>query len=136
MKLHDLFGIVHVVRAPAPAIATGTTTETVLGTSPVKGVVALVKYTPLTTLTGAATNNRKLTIFNRKADGTGTTAVATLTYASGVSATALIPSVLTLSTTAADLNVAAGDVLTLMSDINGTGLAQPVGAIQVDIQGG
>ena len=133
--IHDLPGVIHVVRGPAPAVATATTTETVLGTVPFKGVVSLAKFTALTTLTGAATNNRTMAIFNRKGDGSGTTSIAALTYASGVNATALVPSVLTLSTTASDLQVAAGDVLTLVSTANASGLAQPVGAIQVDIQG-
>lgn len=91
-----------------------------------------VTWIPAAAVTGAATNNFALQAKNTGLLGAGTTAVTTAkTYASGTNSVALSPEALTLSSTAADLNMAAGEVLTLVRTVNGTGLASPHGHIEI-----
>lgn len=83
-------------------------------------------------ITGAATNNFLISFFNRGAAGAGTVQWGTaITYASGVNATKANPNVVTLSSTAADLLVAAGDVISAEITSNGTGLICPGGTVQL-----
>ena len=53
--------------------------------------------------------------------------------ANGVNATAFDEKTITLTGTAADLNVTAGDVLALFSDSNGTGIVDPGGLVKVSL---
>ena len=83
-------------------------------------------------VTGAATNNFAVAVRNEGTDGTGSTAVTdTKTYDNGVDAVAQVPEDLTLSSTAANLDVDAGEVLSLVRTVNNTGLASPSGVVQV-----
>ena len=97
------------------------------------GVVTAVSYVPAATITGAATNNRTVNLVNKGAAGAGTTVIATLNFASGVNATADIAKVITLSGTAANKAVVAGDVLQWQSVHVGTGIADPGGLAVVQI---
>lgn len=73
-------------------------------------------------LTGAATNHPKFSIINKGAAGTGTTEMAALAFATtAVTAGAGAPKALTLSTTPANLLVAAGDIIAIVSEQVGTG---------------
>lgn len=94
---------------------------------PRAGTVQAVYYVPVTTITGAATNNRTHSVINKGQAGAGTTVAATLNYASGTNAPANQSRIIALSGTAADLNVAEGDVLNLSSAAVGTGIADPGG---------
>lgn len=97
--------------------------------------VTAVYWTPNAAVTGANTNNFALGVVNKGAAGSGTTAVTTVkTYASGTNSAANVAETFTLSSTAADLNLAAGDVLALARTVNGTGLASPAGVVNVHYQ--
>lgn len=116
-----------------PATAAGADAEFVLFTAPYACTVTSVKYTATTVLTGADTDSRTLTIYNRKGDASGTTKVAEKAYTAGVNSAALVPTAVTLSGTAANKVLAAGEVVTLKSLHVGAGLADPGGMIQVEI---
>jgi hypothetical protein len=101
--------------------------------APYAGIVTGVTYVPVTAITGAATNNRTHSVVNKAQDGTGTTSVATLNYASGTDAVAFDENTITLSSTAADKVVAAGDILSVNSTHIGTGIADPGGTMFIEI---
>lgn len=97
------------------------------------GVVKSVSYVPAAAITGAATNNRTLSLVNKGAAGAGTTVIATLNFASGTNAAADVARAITLSGTAANLAVAVGDILQWQSTHIGTGIADPGGLAVVTI---
>lgn len=114
------------------AVATvGNDLDTVIGQAGFAGVVAKVEYVPLSAITGAATNNRTLSLINKGQAGSGTTVVASLNFGNGTNATAANEVALTLSVTAADLVIAEGDTLVWRSLHIGTGIADPGGLARV-----
>lgn len=115
------------------AVAQGSTATTPVARAPFAGVVSSVAAILSAALTGANTNTRKLSLINKKQDGSGSTVVATLQFNSGTNAVAFDETALTLSGTAANLNVAAGDVLALESAAVGTGIADPGGLVAITI---
>jgi len=85
-------------------------------------------------ITGANTNNFTVSFFNRTT-GAGTVAWATaITYASGTNATKATPIALTLSSTASDLVVAAGDFIAVELSTTGSGLLCPGGVCDVIVR--
>jgi hypothetical protein len=118
-------------RVQAPAVATAGNDSS----NPVKvieaGVVTAVNYTPIATITGAATNNRTLNVINKGPTGALSTSVATLNYANAVNTSAWNPQAIALSGTAANLVVAAGDVLQWQSLHVGTGITDPGGEVEI-----
>jgi hypothetical protein len=125
--------LVRVIEESVPAAATAVSDDTLLAQSPYAGTVSAVQYVPEAAITGAATNNRTVSLVNKGQAGSGTTVVATLTFASGTNATANNEVSLTLSSTAADLVVAESDTLQWRSIANGTGLADPGGIARVSV---
>jgi hypothetical protein len=121
----------HRLQSRVAAAAAGATQNTVVGDAPEDTTVTAVSYEPDATITGAATNNRTFNLLNRGQDGTGATVVASLTFAAGTNIAAGDEGALTLSGTAANLNVNAGDVLSLQEVVAGTGLANPGGLCKV-----
>lgn len=119
--------------ASLPAVATGTDSDVAVFIAPFDCVVTGVTYTPNATITGANSNTRALRLRNKGLTGAGSTVVAELQFDSGVNATAFDEKAITLSGTAANLNLAAGDVLALFSDAVGTGLADPGGLLRVSV---
>ena len=111
--------------------------EVILGKSAIAGTVTAAELLPNATQNGAATDNRTWTVYNRKGDGTGTTVVTTFTNSANDTAhnlTAYKSKTLTLTSTAADLVVAVGDVLTVKSAHNGTGgIADVGGKVRVTV---
>ncbi len=94
-----------------------------------------VRWIPAAAVTGANTNNFALQAINKGTGGAGTTGVTTTkTYASGTNSVAHDSEDLTLSSTATDLQLAAGEVLSLVRTVNGTGLAMPDGLVEVRYQ--
>src|SRR5213593_1083481 len=85
-------------------------------------------------ITGQATNFFTLSFFNRGGAGAGTVQWATaIAYSSGgVTAAKATPVALTLSSTASDLLIAAGDVLSVEITTTGTGLICPGGAVYLN----
>lgn len=120
--------------AVAPPVATaGNDADTPVFVAPFACTVTAVTYVPSATITGAATNNRTLSLRNKGQAGAGTTVVATLNFANGVNATAFDEKAITLSSTPADLVLAAGDVLALQSLHVGTGITDPGGLVRVSV---
>lgn len=120
------------IQVLTPGVATAGNDDTfALGVVDEDATVTSVTYVPESAITGATTNNRAVSVINKGQDGTGTTVIATLTFVSGVNAAAFDEKAITLSATAADLNVSAGDVLAFLSDANASGIADPGGVVKV-----
>jgi outer membrane autotransporter protein len=115
------------------AVAAGSDGSVVLGIVPEDCTVTAVTYTPTAAITGANTNSRTLTVVNKGGAGAGTTTVATLALTSGVNAAAFDEKSLTLSVTAADLDLTADNVLAFNSTHIGTGIADPGGLVKVTL---
>jgi hypothetical protein len=122
------------IEADVPAVSTaGNSDDSVLTQAPFAGTVTAVEYIPEAAITGAATNNRTVSLVNKGQAGSGTTVIATLNFASGVNATANDQKTIPLSATAADLVIAEGDVLQWRSVAVGTGIADPGGLVRVTV---
>lgn len=119
--------------ATLPAVATGTDADVAVFIAPFDCTVSAVTYTPNATITGADTNSRTLNLRNKGLTGGGSTVVASKAFTVGVNATAYDETTITLSGTAANLDLVAGDVLALQSDSVGTGLADPGGLLRVSV---
>jgi hypothetical protein len=98
------------------------------------GRVTAVTYTPEAASTGDNTNKRVYTVINKGAAGSGSTVIATLDLVTGVNLVAFDEKAFTLSATAADLVVAQGDILALLSDAAASGLVDPGGVVKVTIE--
>lgn len=123
-----------VIERTVAAVAAGSDKETNVGTVQYAGSVSEVSYSPDTVLTGANTESRTIVLVNKGQAGAGTTVVATKAFTSGVNAAADDITAITLSATAADLVVAAGDVLAWQSThVGATGLADPGGLATIKI---
>jgi len=116
-----------------PAVAQGATDSAVIGRAPFTGVVSAARFTPKAAIAGADTNTRRVSIVNRGQGGAGAAEVAARQFNAGVNGVAFDEGDLTLSATAANLNVAAGDVLEFRSAAVGTGIADPGGSITVEL---
>lgn len=114
-----------------PVATAGNDLNTIVEVSGRAATVSAVTYTPLTTITGAATNNRTVNLVNLGQAGSGSTVVATLNFGNGTNATGGVPKAITLSATPANLVVAGGDVLQWQSVHVGTGIADPGGLVVV-----
>lgn len=121
------------IRATIPPTAAGSDAFFLVGTARFAGSVTEVGYYPNAGITGAATNNRRLRAYNRKADGTGTQVVASVQFDATVNSTSKVKKVLTLDATAAHLVVAEGDVFEFASDHIGTGLADAGGLLIIKV---
>ena len=130
-SLHVLTGIVDPGGTVVVTIAPGDRSTTLR--VPVAGSVSAVTYIPAASQNGAATDNRTLSLINKGQAGAGTAVVATLSLASGVNLTAFDEKAITVSSPAADLVVAVGDVLQWQSLHVGTGIADPGGTVVVTI---
>jgi hypothetical protein len=114
-----------------PALGTDVEATYAIARAPFDLTVIGVTYTPVANITGAATNNRKVALINKGADGNGTTEVAAITYDNGINATDFNEDALTLSGTPANLDVDAGSILAAASTAPGSGLADPGGLMVV-----
>jgi hypothetical protein len=107
--------------------------STIVARVPYAGKITGVTYAPIVAMTGAATNNRTHAVVNKGQSGSGTTSVASLSYGNGTDAAAFDEKTITLTTTAADKVVAAGDILAVSSTHVGTGIADPGGTMFIEI---
>jgi hypothetical protein len=115
------------------AVAAGSDATVNICAAPFAGKITGVRYAPNAVLTGANTDSRTLSIINKGQAGSGTTTMASKAFTSGVNAPASDETAITLSVTAADLIVAAGDIIAFKSThVGSTGLADPGGLIEVD----
>lgn len=125
-------------RASVPAVTIAASADQVVAESHVAGTVTSVTYTPEAAITGAASpDSRTFTLVNKGTDGsTGSdVTIATLAMTSGVNAVAFDEKAITLSSTAADLAVAVGDILVWVSTaVTGAGgLVDPGGTVEIEI---
>jgi len=131
----DSAPLVRVIEQDVPAVGTaGDTEDTVFGQAPFDCTVTSVEYIPEAAITGAATNNRTISLVNKGQAGSGTTSVASLSFAAGITAAAYDERALTLSGTAANLNLVAGDTLQFRSVAVGTGITDPGGLVRVSVE--
>ena len=107
----------------------GTTDEWALFIAEFNLTITAVKLVPNAAITANGANYFDLAVLN-KAAGAGATSIATRSWAATNSA-AFTPEQMALSGTAANLNVAAGELLTLVRTVTGTGLAMPDATVQV-----
>lgn len=124
----------HTASAYIPGQATAGTVDSWPIFSPQEKItVTGVRWTPAAAVTGADAAHFILTLQNKGAAGAGTTAVTVAkAYTLAVDGVAHDAETLTLHATAANLNVAAGDVLALVRTVTGAGLAQPDGLVEID----
>jgi hypothetical protein len=115
-----------------PVSTVGNDLNTNVYQCPRAGTVSAVTYATVTAITGANTNTRSVSLVNKGTAGTGTTVIATLQFDSAVNTVANVPKAITLGV-AANLQVAAGEVLQWQSTHIGTGIADPGGLLQVTI---
>lgn len=115
----------------SPARAQAATGSHGLFRAPFAGRVDAITYVSDAAITGANTDTRKVAVVNKGQAGSGTTEVAAKQFNSTVNAVAFDETPLTLSATAADLVVAEGDILAVVSTAVGNGLADPGGIIQI-----
>lgn len=116
-----------------PAVAQATDQTIAFLRMPFTGTIVSVNYAANADITGANTNTRRVALINKGLDGNGATVVAELQFNSGVNAADYDEKPVTLSGTVANLDVAEGAVLAWFSDSVGTGLADPGGAVVVEI---
>jgi hypothetical protein len=124
-------GFTKKMRLYVPATGAGADLAWPIGTVEEDCTISGVSYIPAAAITGADTNTRTLSVQNKGAAGSGTTSVASLALASGVSAAAFDEKAVTLSATAANLDCTSGDVLAFLSTHAASGLADPGGVVEV-----
>lgn len=124
MQFSELSGDL-VVRTFVPGQATaGTVDDWVLWVAEYNATITGVKLTPNAAITANGTNFFDLAVINKGAAAAGSTSVATRSWAA-TNSVAFVAEAMTLSGTAANLNVAAGDVLDLARTVTASGLAMP-----------
>lgn len=124
------------IQATVPAVAQAATADQVIGEAQSAGRVTAVTYTPEAAATGAASpDSRTFTLVNKGQAGAGTATVATLALVSGVNLVAFDEKAVTVTSTAADKALAAGDILVWVSTaVTGAGgLADPGGRVEITI---
>lgn len=95
--------------------------------------ILAVRFTPKSALTHDGTNFFTMNLRNRGQADAGTTAIATHALSAGDVAARAVDT-LTMSATATDANVNAGDQLTVEKVNSGTGMALPIGSLEIDYQ--
>lgn len=127
----DAFPLTYELAAQGTAGDTSTTVIT-SPTIPFDGYVAKVEIVPRAVITANATNFAVYTLQNKGGTGSGTTAVASRTWAATNSA-AGVKEPMTLNVTVANREVKAGDQLALARTVGAAGLATPNIAVIVTI---
>lgn len=132
-QLKELSGDIVIIPIYVPGQATAATADEFTGfVAPFNLKITGVKWVPKSAVTANGTNYFTLTLRNRTT-GAGTAVPASRSYAA-TNSSALTAEAMTLSATAADLNVAAGDHLTVEKLVTASGLAMPAGTVQVFAQ--
>ena len=125
----------HILRIPvAAAMASASTDDETVGvTVPFKATVKSVKWVPAAAVTANGTNYTTVSVRNRKADASGSALPASRSYAA-TNSVAFVAEAMTLSGTASDLALAAGDVLTVQRIHTASGVSVPAGLVEVTVQ--
>lgn len=95
--------------------------------------IVAVKLVPNAAITANATNYFTLAVINKGADASGTTSMATRSWAA-TNSVAFVAESMTLDTTAANLLATAGQVLDLSRTVAASGLAMPDMLVEVHYQ--
>lgn len=137
MHRQNLLGT-EVVRVTTPSgwSTAGTSDENAAFVAPYQCKVTAVRLVPDTAITGDGTNYAIVNAENKGSDGTGTTEIATFTFDTPTTddVAAFDVKALTLSGTAANLELAAGDVVSIGKDASaGTGMVVE-GIVEFDIE--
>ena len=115
------------------AQAASGTANSVVGEAPFDATVTAVTLAPDANITGATATKRTFTLLNRGQDGSGATSIAVLDLTTGVNPVSGDEMAFTLSGTPANLNINAGDILSVQETVASTGTANPGGRVSVDI---
>jgi hypothetical protein len=110
-----------------PALGTDVEANYIGCEAPFAGVLTSAEFIPVGSITGAATNHRKLEVINKGQSGVGTTVMASLAFDNGVNAVAFDKKTITNSAVEGARDVAAGDVVSIASTTPGSGIADPGG---------
>ncbi len=129
-QLKELAGDL-VFEISVPPTAAGTAIEVPGLIAPFNMVFTGVKWVPGAAITANGTNFFTLTPRNRAASGSGTVVPATARSYAATNSVANVAETLALSSTASDLLVSAGDVLTAHVTHTASGLAVPAGLLQL-----
>lgn len=133
MKLKDIAGD-HVLSIPIAAQSTAGTPDSFGGVRvPFACTVQSVGWTPQAAVTANGTNYVVLSLLNGGQTGASTTSVATRSYAA-TNSVALTAEAMTLSGTAANLNLAEGDILYVDRAVTASGVATPKGTVNVVVR--
>lgn len=109
-------------QAYIPAVGTaGDVDDWIIFHAPYNCTIRAVRWIPQADVTGVNTNNFKLEVFDKGADGNGTTSLGSVTFASGTNVSDYDRHGIVTS----NKLMAEGDVLQLKRTINGTGMTQP-----------
>lgn len=133
MQIKELSGDFVFPIVVAGQATAGTVDEFTGFVAPFNMKITAVKWIPKAAITANGSAYFTLTVRNRKGDGSGAVQPATRAY-SATNSAAFVPENMTLSATATDLNVNAGDHLTIEKLVTSTGLAMPAGTVQVHAQ--
>ncbi|UUV34384.1 hypothetical protein NQK81_13315 [Amycolatopsis roodepoortensis] len=117
-----------------PPTAAGTALEQPCLILPWAAQITSVRWVPGAAVTANGANYATLAFRNRLQNGAGTVQPATARSYAATNSVANVPETMALSGTAADLQAAAGDVLTATIAHTGTGLAIPAGLLQVALR--
>lgn len=121
------------LEATIPAAGAAVDQDTIIGEAPFDGTVTAASILPEAAVTGATATARTFTLVNKGQAGAGSTTIATLTLITSNNMVAFDEKDMVLSATAADLNVAKGDVLALVETHASTGTAHSGGICKVEI---
>lgn len=133
IKNQDIQGD-HVLRMKVASTGNAASTGVqVVARAPFACTVQAITFTPDAAVVADATNNATLQVTNRTTGG-GSTAVASGTTTTGNGMTAFTPWTPSLSGTAANLNLAAGDVISIDKTVGGTGVLIPAGLVEITVR--
>jgi len=129
--------LVATLTAEVPAQGTANAAQSrMIGEAPTDAKVVGVSIIPNAALTAHATDYRTFSVVNKGADGSGSTSIAT--FATDTVTTddlvAFDEKALTLSATAANLDVAEGDIIAAVETVAGSGVAHSGYQIKVDLR--
>lgn len=133
MQITELSGDVFQIALPFAGAAAGTPLEVAAFVAPANLSVSGMKWMPGAGITANASNFFTLSLRNRGAAGSGTALPASRSYAA-TNSTAWVNESCTLSGTATDLLIAAGDSLTVQKVESGTGLTCPAGIVVLQLR--
>ena len=119
---------------PYPAVEDGNDLHVLGVKAEDTGRVSSVELVSSEPITGVDTNSRSVVVYNRGADGAGTTVVAQKDFVSGVNALTYDACEITLATTVTQRYVTSGDELDVFLSHVGNGITMATGAVRIVIQ--